>query len=100
MNRTETVYHVTVLSNFVRGFDKYRRVYSKKLIPESTYPDQFYVLREDELETGASKASRLLERLSIPGNRLIALQASLPSATLRPNERNGLGQSLGLPIPV
>ena len=54
MNRTETVYHITVLSNFVRGFDKYRRVYSKKLIPESTYPGQFYVLREDELETGAS----------------------------------------------
>lgn len=88
----ETVYHITVLSNFARGYDKYRRVYSKHGIPESTYPDRFYVLRQDELEIGVKKASALLDRLSIPGNRLIALRACLPSNHLQPNERNGLGR--------
>ena len=29
-------YHVTTLSNFVRGYDKYKRQYSKAAIGEST----------------------------------------------------------------
>ncbi len=88
----ETVYHITVLSNFARGYDKYRRVYTKADIPESTYPDCFYVLREDELAIGVLKASSLLEKLDIPGNRLIVLRAILPADALEPNERNGLGR--------
>ena len=88
----ETVYHITVLSNFARGYDKYRRVYAKRGIPESTYPDRFYVLRPGELPIGIRKAQSLLERLAIPGNRLIALRASLPEECLLPNERNGLGR--------
>ena len=88
----ETVYHITVLSNFARGYDKYRRVYAKRGIPESTYPDRFYVLRPDELGIGVQKASALLERLALPGNRLIALRATLPAGHLLPNERNGLGR--------
>ncbi|HWB03553.1 MAG TPA: radical SAM protein [Verrucomicrobiales bacterium] len=88
----ETVYHITVLSNFARGYDKYRRVYTKTGIPESAYPDRFYVLREDELAIGVRKAGALLTKLNLPGNRLIALRTSLPPAGLQPNERNGLGR--------
>ncbi len=88
----ETVYHVTVLSNFARGYDKYRRVYAKSGIPESTFPDRFFVLRADELGIGVRKAAPLLDRLGIVGNRLIALRASLPSGALLSNERNGLGR--------
>lgn len=91
----ETVYHITVLSNFARGYDKYRRVYTKSGIPESTYPDRFYVLRADELAIGVRKAGSLLAKLNLPGNRLIALRASLPPAMLQPNERNGLGRVWG-----
>jgi hypothetical protein len=68
----ETVYHITVLSNFARGYDKYRRVYAKTGIPESTYPDRFFVLQADELGIGVRKATELLTKLGIPGNRLIA----------------------------
>jgi len=30
-------YHVTVLSNFIRGYDRYTRCYDKSAIRESTY---------------------------------------------------------------
>lgn len=88
----ETVYHITVLSNLARGYDKYRRVYAKAGIPESTFPEHFFALRADELAIGIRKATLLLAKLGIVGNRLIALRSSLPSRLLLPNERNGLGR--------
>src|ERR1043165_2748964 len=91
MKAKETLFHVAVLSNFARGFDKYARVYSKARIPESTYPGEFYVLRRADLAIGGAKARALLDRLALPGDGLIALRASLPSAQLAPNLRNGLG---------
>lgn len=39
-----------MLSNFLRGYDKYERIYSKVGIAESTFSDRFFLLREDELE--------------------------------------------------
>src|SRR5712671_7133927 len=88
----ETVFYMTVLSNFVRGYDKYRRVYAKAGVPESRFPDRFFVLRADELNIGVRKAEPLLARLALQGNRLIALRALVPSDALLPNERNGLGR--------
>ncbi|MBC7854451.1 MAG: radical SAM protein [Pirellulaceae bacterium] len=84
-------YHVTVLSNFVRGFDKYARSYSKKGIPESTNPGRFFLLTEQQLEIGVKKASDLLEKLAIPGNRLIVLGTKVSPDCLRRSE-SGLGQ--------
>jgi len=88
----EMVYHVTVLSNFARGFDKYSRCYSKAGVPESRFPQRFYLLRLDELEIGVAKASRLLDKLGLPGNQLIALQARIPRAQLQANIETGLGR--------
>src|SRR5438270_362135 len=87
-----TLYHITVLSNFARGFDKYTRYYSKAGIPESSYPDRFFLLRRDELGIGVQKAARLLERLALPGNRLIALETEVDEAELHSNRVNGRGQ--------
>ena len=87
-----TMYHVTVLSNFARGYDKYSRMYSKARIPESSFPDRFYLLSADELSIGVIKATRLLDRLALPGNRLIALEAAVDAAELRNNDTTGLGQ--------
>ena len=84
------VFHVTVLSNFARAYDKYARAYDKARIAESTYPNEFYVLREDELAIGARKARRLLDRLALSGDSLIALRTDVTALT--PNTRNGLGQ--------
>src|SRR5690554_68703 len=49
---TETLWHVIVLSNFARGYDKYARRYSKEAIPESTFPDHFLLMRGAELPAG------------------------------------------------
>lgn len=89
---TETLWHITVLSNFARGYDKYTRLYSKKAIPESSFPDRFFLLRESELAAGVSKASGLLERLGLNGNRLLALKTVVPVTDLHANTRTGIGR--------
>ena len=86
-----SMYHVTVLSNFARGFDKYQRLYRKSAISESTYPNEFYVLPTDGLKAGVGKATRLRDKLAIPGDMLLVLEASLPAEKLAPNSRNGIG---------
>ncbi len=88
----EPLWHVTVLSNFARGYDKYLRAYSKAGIPESTFPDRFFLLRESELAAGVAKARGLLARLALPGNRLLALRTSVPTAELKENTRTGIGR--------
>ena len=88
----EVLWHVTVLSNFARGFDKYSRIYSKAEIPESTFPNQFYLLREHELASGIAKARGLLQRLALPGNRLLALRARVHENDLHANTRTGIGR--------
>jgi len=90
----ETVYHVTVLSNFARAFDKYSRTYDKSLIPESTFPGQFFVLQREELHIGVEKAQRLLARLAIPGDQLLVLAARVAPEDLHANERTGKGRFL------
>lgn len=89
---TETLWHITVLSNFARAYDKYTRRYSKEAIPESTFPDQFFLLREQELEAGLRKGARLLEKMALPGNRLLALKTVVHTGELRDNQRTGIGR--------
>jgi hypothetical protein len=85
------------LSNFARGYDKYARVYSKAGIPESKFPDRFFLLRDDELDIGIDKARRLLAKLDLPGNRMLALRTRLASDQLKPNLSNGLGRFVESP---
>lgn len=89
---TETLWHITVLSNFARAYDKYTRRYSKEAIPESTFPDQFFLLREQELEVGLRKGAQLLEKMALPGNRLLALKTVVHTGELRDNQRTGIGR--------
>lgn len=97
----ENVYHVIALSNFARGFDKYQRCYDKTAIPESTFPDQTFVLTREELPIGIQKASGLLTKLNLAGNRLLVLEARLPTAVLKPNLRTGRGRFIPGPrLPV
>jgi molybdenum cofactor biosynthesis enzyme MoaA len=90
----ETVFHVTVLSNFARAYDKYSRSYVKDMISESTFPNQFFVLRSTELHIGIEKANALLSKLALRGNRLLVLQARLSTASLHDNIRTGKGRYL------
>jgi len=88
----EPLYHVTVLSNLARGFDKYSCSYSKSRIPESTYPDRFFLLHRSELAIGVRKATHLLEKLSLPGNRLIVLETKLDVSLVHRNSGAGSTQ--------
>lgn len=90
--KPETLWHITVLSNFARAYDKYARVYSKKAIPESTFPDQFFLLTSSELAAGVRKAGGLLARTGLMGDRPIALKTCVPSEDLRANLRTGIGR--------
>ena len=92
-----TAYHVTVLSNFARGYDKYSGTYSKAGIPESTFPDRFFLLAPDDIGIGVAKASPLLARLGLAGDRLIVLETRVAGDELRANTGTGLGCFVGRP---
>lgn len=92
MHPSERFYHVTVLSNFARAFDKYRRQYRKSAIPQSSYPEESYLLPLKDLSIGIAKAARLMEKLRIPADRLVAMEATLENDMVRPNQRNGVGR--------
>lgn len=89
---TACFWHVTVLSNFIKGYDKYARTYSKAGIPESRFPDRFFLLRPQELGIGIIKASRLLAKLNLPGDRLVALATHVPEDSLKADHVTGLGR--------
>lgn len=82
----EDMYHVTTVSNFIKGYDKYTRVYSKESIVQSTFPDRFFLLLESQLQVGVEKASKLLNKLQLDGDALLVLHTSVkPSnCTLHP----------------
>ncbi len=84
-------YHVTALSNFARGYDKYSRTYSKANIPESTYPERFYLLANDQLDIGFAKVGRLLQKTAAR-DRAVVLHTRVARHELRANARTGLGE--------
>ncbi|MEO2013506.1 MAG: radical SAM protein [Fuerstiella sp.] len=84
-------YHVTVLSNFARGYDKYSGEYCKDRIPESTFSDRFHLLDVDDLRIGIDRNRRLLEKLELPGNELIVVETRVSPMDLFVTEQTGLG---------
>jgi molybdenum cofactor biosynthesis enzyme MoaA len=86
-----SIYHVTVASNFGRAFDKYSGCYDKAALPHSTYPGRFFVLERAELGIGIAKATRLLAKLNLPGDRLLVLEARVAPDVLQPNQETGTG---------
>ncbi|MGW6691944.1 radical SAM protein [Streptomyces sp. NPDC054961] len=94
MNHSDQRFHVIVLSNFAKGFDKYAFAYGKAGIPESTHPDRFHLLTRAELGIGIGKARRLLDRLAIAGDRLLVLETTVDPDRLVPNASTGLGMEL------
>ncbi len=94
MPENTSFYYATTLSNFARGFDKYATVYRKINIPQSTYPNEFYLLTKEGLAFGLSKASRLVKKLAIVGDAVMVLRSDLPEHSVRPNTKNGIGYVL------
>lgn len=89
---TTTWYHVTALSNFARGYDKYQRCYSKANIAQSHFPAQFFLLKKHELAIGIEKTQRLLQKLQLAGDRLLVLACKLTDTPLFNDHASGVGQ--------
>lgn len=89
--------YITVLSNWIVGYDKYNKIYSKTKIAESTYPNEFYLLNEQEFIIGINKATNLLKKINsnnnllISSNKIIRIETNLTEADAKKNVRNGLG---------
>ena len=66
-------YHVTILSNFSRGYDKYSNCYSKNNIPVK-FPDKFFLLDEEQLFIGLAKNRKLLNKNNDPDDKLLILK--------------------------
>lgn len=84
-------FHVTVASNFARGYDKYARNYSKENIPQSTFKDTFFLLALGNLWPGIEKATKLLKKTA-KGDRIIILETQVKRHELRPNVGTGVGE--------
>lgn len=84
--------HITVLSNWLLGYDRYQKLYSKSNIPESTYPHEFYLLEDKDLNIGIAKATKLLKRLNIENDKLLRIETTLSESDTQENLRNGLGR--------
>lgn len=80
--------YITVLKNWIYGYDRYTALYSKKNIPQSTFPNVFYLLKNDELDIGLKKAKSLSERKQSP---IIRITTNIASSHVYKNTKNGLG---------
>lgn len=85
--------YITTLNNFFYAFDKYSKSYSKKNISQSTYPNVFYLLKNDELHIGINKGLKLLNKLKLPNNLLLRIETSPEKNgfNIHKNNKNGLG---------
>lgn len=81
-----TYYHVTVLSNFFLGYDKYCRTYSKEKIPNSSYPTVFFLLNILDLHIGANKAKGLIRKLGVPNNELLVIETQIDETAVQCND--------------
>jgi wyosine [tRNA(Phe)-imidazoG37] synthetase (radical SAM superfamily) len=68
-------YYFTVLSNWLLGYDRYQKRYSKELIKESTFSDKFFLVDENSENIGFEKATTLLNKLGIVDNKIIRITA-------------------------
>lgn len=67
-------YYFTTVSNFAAGYDKYAHTWTKN--KTYTYPHKFFLCPPDNLDPGITKAQKLLTKLNIPGDAIIAIGAT------------------------
>jgi len=87
-------YHVTLLSNLIKGYDKYSGRYSKGQISQSRYPNYFFVLPKDQLHIGLEKTESLLEKNALYGDEAIIIKTCIPPEAVQANTVTGTGLGL------
>lgn len=98
---TRDFYMLIPLSNWILGFDRYGGVYDKAHIEQSRYPGQTYLIESlDQVETNTvlDKTHRLIEKIGIPGDRVVVIRTRLGTdagqkgqAVASPNTYTGTG---------
>lgn len=83
--------YITVLSNWLLGYDKYSNTYRKDLLSKSTYPNEFYLLDDSMLDIGLEKAIKLLKKININNNIIIRIETQINSEIVKKNTKNGKG---------
>jgi hypothetical protein len=92
--------YITVLSNWILGYNRYTKKYSKKyskeFLSQSTYKDQFYLLKNNEIEIGLNKAKKLIKKIDLKNNdilsnnKIIKINTKIISGVSK-NTKNNLG---------
>ncbi len=89
--------YITVLSNWLLGYESDSQIYSKTNITRSTHKNEFYLLKENELDIGLKKASNLIAKISLENilitgnNKIIRIETDIDEAIVKKNNRNGFG---------
>lgn len=82
---TQNFFAFIPLSNWLRGFDRYRQLFDKAAIPGIHFRDGFYVLPEHAPRAAVhavlEKTQALVNRLGVVGDRVVRLEARLPVST-------------------
>lgn len=85
-------YYYTLLSNWIFGFDKYNLIYSKKLIPQSTFTDEFYFVDDTQREIGFQKANNTLIKNQTKDTVIcIQMDEGATGVDVEKNLKNGKG---------
>lgn len=69
-------YHVTLCSNLIKGFDKYKLEYDKSNIENLKY-SQLFLLKKEDLTIGIEKYKKVLEKHGKQNDYLIILETDL-----------------------
>lgn len=85
-------YHVTRVSNFSRGFDKYTRIYDKSEITENSFKDKFFLLNSNDLNIGFDKTRNSLAKNNSVDDKLLVLETNIPYQQTIYNSGNNKGQ--------
>lgn len=86
--------HVTFLSNIIKGFDKYKLTFNKELLkkdnPNLKY-NEIYLLKEQDIQIGIDKYSKLLLKYGKKNDTLIILETELKEEEAHINDKTGTG---------
>lgn len=90
------------LSNWIRGFERYAMRYSKRALPNLSYPDRFYMFeRGEDASAGIQKARALAARLGEASDKIVWIESRLPKGPgrMEPNAFTGTGLGWAWPEP-
>lgn len=94
---TRPFFFLAPLSNWLLAYDRYARSWDKTRIPGNRFPHDTYVLDvndEKGLATVLDKTQALIDRLGVPGDRIVRVGVQLPldgKVKVEPNTTTGTG---------